>query len=100
MRMLQNPAPGLHLFSLQCWQKLLTHLSHDLRHCCRKMPVSQPIWSLRGAAGGEQLLGSLKGELEVLFIPLGDTHKIQTQLGTVKPALPLAQGAAVIVFER
>jgi len=60
------------------------------------MPVSQPIWSLREEARGEQLLGSLQRELPVSFIPFGDmAHKTQTQLGTVQSVLPAAQGAAV-----
>lgn len=65
------------------------------------MPVSQPIWSLREGAGGEQLLGSLQRELAVSFIPLGDTaHETQTQLGAVQPVLLPAQGAAVMVYKR
>lgn len=65
------------------------------------MPVSQPIWSLREGAGGEQLLGILQRELMVSFIPLGDTaHKTQTQLGTVQRVLPPAQGAALISYKR
>lgn len=65
------------------------------------MPVSQPIWTLREGAAGEQLLGSLQRELTVSFIPLGDTaHKTQTQLGTVQPVFPPAQGAVVVVYKR
>lgn len=63
------------------------------------MPVSQPIWSLREGAGGEQLLGILQRELAVSFIPRGDTaHKTQSQLGAVQPVLSPAQGAAVTLY--
>ena len=65
------------------------------------MPVSQPIWILRGGAQGEKLLGSLQRELMVSCMPRGDTaHKTQTQLETVQPVLLPAQGAAVIVYKR